>query len=152
MDFVRERREWEQRLVRRAPVAEIDMEVEGMEMEVDDPGGLDESVQQEEEEIEALAQYLVDIEDEAEDARSRKEGDQRQGSWEAVGGQRQQHQFDEHGTYGSDEEDYDQLFMEVISGTSQEGEGFQLRSVDQQTWNEWSGLDSDQPGSSMDLL
>ncbi|ERF75604.1 hypothetical protein EPUS_04584 [Endocarpon pusillum Z07020] len=114
----------------------------------------------EEEEIEALAQYLLEREDEDEDEdeemRLRENGDERRG-WEE---QWQRRRLSDHegfrsggsGSYGSDEEDYDQLFMEVISGSQEQG-GPGRWPVQQQQWGQDSGLDADQGqlSSSMDL-
>lgn len=159
MDFVRERREWEERIKMRAPVeAEVEVEAEaGGDMDVDgvgDDGHGGRLLTEEEEEIEALAQYLVDVEEqEHEDVRVGKEG----GDGEGCQWQQQRRALDSrgdghHGSYGSDEEDYDQLFMEVI-GASQEAGGLQQRSAHRQPWDRDGGVNDfqEQSFSRMDL-
>lgn len=162
---MRERREWEERLERRAPMG-LDLDggdgdaadsMEGVEEGSSGSGGeggagLPLTLT---EEIDALAQGLMSAEDG--DVQLRKVGNM-EGSW---GGRGQRQQFGDRqdsrfggggGSYGSDEEDYDQLFMEVISG-SQDQDGRAQKPAQQQLWCERSGLDldQDQPNSSMDL-
>jgi len=160
MDFVRERREWEERLARRAP-AEMDAD-ESMEGVDDGSMGEEDGIVSltEEEEIETLAQDLLDREDE--ELRLREERDGQVG-WEAqrqrqLLGDRPDSRFDGAGSYGSDEEDYDLLFMAVLSDSQEQG-GLgpgsvqQQQQQQQQQWNHdgrhagWQ----DQPSSSMDL-
>lgn len=160
MDFVKERREWEERLKRRAPATAVaeelggDESMEGMdELGVEGDGVVPLT---EEEEIEALAQYLVEREDQDQDVRLRESGDGVRG-WEE---QCQRRRLGDHegfrsdgsGSYGSDEEDYDQLFMEVISGSQEQG-GPGHWPAQQQQWGQNSGLSGDQGqlSSSMDL-
>ena len=155
MDFVKERREWEERLRRRAPATAIGEELDGDEsME-----GMDGIVPlTEEKEIEALVQYLLEREDEDkdEDMRLQEEGDGMRGWGEQCQGRRlgdhESFRTDSSGSYGSDEEDYDQLFMEVISGSQEQG-GPGHWPAQQQQWGQNSGLDGDQGqlSSSMDL-
>jgi hypothetical protein len=153
MDFVRERREWEERLRRRAAM-------EGHEAEDVEMGGGGEEgglvPLTEEEEVEALAEYLVGREDDEEGMR-RTEAEELSGmnmQEEAESFPRPDPAERRHsgGSYGSDEEDYDQLFMEVISA-SQEQEGSE-RWVGQQCLAESSagfGQDYGLPSSQMDL-
>ncbi len=167
MDFVKERRAWEERLMRRAPAAaaaagaeadgDDDESMEGVnEFGIDGNGMVPWT---EEEEIEALAQYLVDREDVGEDQEMRLSdvGDGMVGWQEQQGqGRRLDHdqgiRVDSSGSYGSDEEDYDQLFMEVISGSQEQADPGQW-PTQQRQWGQHSGLDGDQnqPSSSMDL-
>jgi hypothetical protein len=160
MDFVKERREWEERLARRAPAEMNNVDENGDEEMGDDGCGRDGGKEEgptpltEEEEIEALAQYLVDKEDQDEQL-YRQEcvenhwQEKGQGPAHRLGGQ--DSRFDSGGSYGSDEEDYDQLFMDVISA-SQEVES-QAPDPTQHHWQGKSGSAShqDQPSSSMDL-
>jgi hypothetical protein len=159
MDFVKERREWEERLARKAP-AQIDQLDENIaDEEMAEGGDLQDAAEEsieppiDEEEIEALAQYLVEREDE--DLQTREEA-----RTDALWHQQDQVSFfglnpgsrhDVGGSYGSDGEDYDQLFMEVISA-SQEQEVLAQDSTPQQRQGAPS-LDShqDYPSSSMDL-
>ncbi|KAF7506199.1 hypothetical protein GJ744_012179 [Endocarpon pusillum] len=161
MDFVKERREWEERLKRRAPATAVAEELDGDD---DSMEGMDELGIEaggivpltEEEEIEALAQYWLEREDEDEDMRLRENGDE-MGGWEE---QCQRRRLCDHegfrsdgsGSYGSDEEDYDQLFMEVISGSQEQG-GSGRWPAQRQQGGQNSDLDGDQGqlSSSMDL-
>ncbi len=166
MDFVRERRAWEERLMRRAPATAAGVEADGdgdesMEA-VDELGSDGDGVVvpwTEEEEIEALAQYLVDREDvdEDQDMRLGEVGDGMTGWQEQQGqgrglGDDEGSRADGSGSYGSDEEDYDQLFMEVISGSQEQADPAQW-PTQQGQWSQHSGLHGNQgqPGSSMDL-
>lgn len=162
IDFVRERRAWEERLARSAPV-DLDGD-DGMESTDDITRGGKEEEQEEdgvvplteEEEIEALAQYMLDDEDEV--RRLREEHDMagiplHQGhrrTQQQLGG-RNDPWFDGHGNYGSDDEDYDRLFMDVISGNQEQGESAHWSA--QQQWSPRSALDTCQypPTSDMDL-
>jgi hypothetical protein len=162
MDFVKERREWEERLARRAPTADLDGD-EGMKGMGDFGVHCDDQQLMvpltEEEEIEALAQLLVDSrQDQAphylqDQSTIDTNWQTRQGSGAAVGAH-QGSAFDSGGggSYGSDEEDYDQLFMEVM-GVSREETGFGQDSVCQK-WQKGQydlvGQD-DVQSSSMDL-
>lgn len=154
MDFVQERREWEERLARRAP-ADLDGD-ESMEGTDEVRVGENEVVPLTEEgEIEALAQYL--LEREGEDLSLREGRDGEGGRDEQEQSQqldhRQDFRADGFGNYGSDDEDYDQLFMEVISG-SQEGQGGSGQWSEQPPrWDEGAGPDGfqGQSSSSMDL-
>jgi hypothetical protein len=132
MDFVRERREWEDRLARRAP-ADLDGD-ENMEG-IDEVGVKERGVvpMTEEEEIEALAQYLVDTEDDEMQLQDEREGDRR---WEEHGqrkllGRGNEPRLDGNLSYGSDDEDYDHLFMEVITGSLEQA-GHAEESAQQQ--------------------
>ncbi len=158
MDFVRERRAWEERLMRRAPATAAGVEADGdgdesME-EVDGDGMVPWT---EEEEIEALAQYLVDREDvdENQDMRLGEVADGMTG-WEEQQGQGRglgdNEGFRVDGSYGSDEEDYDQLFMEVISGSQEQADPGQWPTQQRQC-GQHSGLHGNQgqPDSNMDL-
>jgi hypothetical protein len=153
MDFVRERREWEDRLARRAP-ADLDGD-ENMEG-VDDIGVKERGVvpMTEEEEIEALAQYLVDTEDEEMQLQDEREGDR---GWEEHGqrkllGRGNEPRLYGNVSYGSDDEDYDQLFMEVITGSLEQG-GHAEEYAQQQQWDPDNVCDDpgNQHSSSMDL-
>lgn len=155
IDFVRERRAWEERLARSAPV-DLDGD-DGMESTDDIRAGEDGEVPlTEEEEIEALAEYMLDGEDE--DRRLREEHDMvgiplehGRGRRQQLGDGRNDSWFDGHGNYGSDEEDYDQLFMDVISGSQEQGGSGQQSA--QRQWSHRSNPDTCQypPDSDMDL-
>jgi len=106
MEFVRERRAWEERLKRRAPMDDSideDMEME-MEMEEEEgEGKRNMPSPTEEREIEELLKYL--------------EMDQAQGSEASRNdfGHNEEEMSRQTGSDTiSDDEDYDQLFMEVI--------------------------------------
>ena len=153
MDFVRERREWEEKLARRAPA-----DLGGDEsMDATDDAGAGELglvPLTEEEEIEALATHLLDREDD--DLRLEGEGGVA-GNWQGEDqrqqlGNRRDSWFDGSGSYGTDEEDYDQLFAEIISGI-REQEGVGQGSAQQHQWGSDPRLDRHQDGlsSSMDL-
>lgn len=137
MDFVRERREWEARLARRAPaqIAQPDEDdeegqdeemAEGGEIQAVNAGAEEEGMEPpiEEDEIDALAQYLVDREDEAlhprEEARTEKSWHQQHGQMPFLATHPELVHSGGGGSYGSDEEDYDQLFMEVVSASQEQ--------------------------------
>jgi hypothetical protein len=150
MDFVRERREWEDRLAQRAP-ADLDGD-ENMEG-TDDVGVKEEGVVPLTEE-EALAQYLVDTEDDEIRLQDEREVDR---GWEEHGqrkvlGRGNEPGLDGNGSYGSDDEDYDQLFMEVITGNQEQGDHAE-ESAQQQQWDTDYGRDGlgNQHSSNMDL-
>ena len=107
IEFVQERREWEERLRRRAPV---DVEVDLDAMDEDGDGGEGEEMSPtEEREIEELLSYLDDGGD----------GDG------AVGGERTSEfrRTSMPSDAMSDDEDYDRLFQEVLAQGRNEGMG-----------------------------
>lgn len=153
MDFVRERRAWEERVARSAPAdLDVDEDIESTEdVEVRENGMVPLT---EEDEIEALAQYMLD--NEVQNPRLQEKGGL-DGNWEEQGQRQQLHGPSAswcggHMSCGSDEEDYDQLFMEMISHSEEQGDPRQ-EPAQQQQCNQDLGFHriSEPPTSSMDL-
>ena len=136
IEFVQERREWEERLRRRAPVDE-EVDLEAMD-EDGDVGEVEEMSPTEEREIEELLSYL----DDGGDGDGAVEGERMLGRVSGYLSDSQPRKSIGSDTM-SDDDDYDQLFQEVLAQGQHEDLGMGSQELGQ-----WQAVDQD---SSMDL-